>query len=88
MEVSTALDQTFWFLKKFELLAWCFGCYLFLPMKKFDHPKLFVRYLHDADLTLFGQVHFGALDMYGGIFPTGTETQVNTELKHVKTIVQ
>src|SRR5690606_4941419 len=75
-------------LKQFQLLAWGLRSYFFLAVKEFYHSKLFVGYLHNTDLSLFGQVKFSALYMHIRILLTGTKTKINTELKHLKTIVQ
>ena len=75
-------------LEQFQLLAWGSRFYLFLTMKKLYHPKLLVRYLHNTDLALLRQVKFCPLNMYIGIFPTGAKPEINTELEHLKSVVQ
>lgn len=87
-KVSNELDPTIFFLEKFQLLTRGFGLYLLLAMKKFDHPELFVRYLHNTDLPLFGKIEFCPFNMDICIFPTGTKPEIDAELEHLEPIVQ
>lgn len=75
-------------LEQFQLLAWGFRFYFFLTVKKLYHSKLFVRYLHNTDLSLFGKVKFCPFNVYISIFPAGTKPEIDTELEHLESIVQ
>lgn len=53
-----------------------------------DIAKLFVGNAENADITLRGNHLFNPLDVYLGIFHTGTVAEINRKLKHGETIVQ
>ena len=75
-----------WCLEKFELLARSRWCFLFLAIEKLDVAKLLVRNSQDANIPIFWQCCFDALDMDIHVLAAGTMTDIDRELKHRKAI--